>query len=65
MDNKLQSAILSAIKTVLDATEKQVTYDVYQSVERKGFFKKDVIVKTNINITISDAIIDTKPERLV
>lgn len=61
MDRKLQEATLEAIKKIVDNTDKQVSYDVYTSVERVNIFKKDTVVKTHINITITDTIADTTP----
>lgn len=61
MDRKLQEATLEAIKKIVDNTDKQISYDVYQSVEKINMFKKDTVIKTHINITITDTIVDTTP----
>ena len=61
--DKLQTAILEAIKGIVAATDKQVSYEVYTSIDKTSFLKKDIISKTNIIITISDPIIDTKSQR--
>lgn len=59
MNQKLQEAILASIKTVVDNTTCQVSYDVHTSVERVEMFGREKVIKTHVNITISDIPVDT------
>ena len=48
--------ILDAIKSIIRATENEVTYDVNTSVESSLFSKKDAIKKTYVNIVITEKV---------
>jgi hypothetical protein len=60
----LQEATLEAIKTIVDSTDKHVSYNVFNSMDRATMFGKENISKTHISITITDAMVDTTPRRI-
>jgi hypothetical protein len=48
--------ILDAIKSIIRATDNEVTYDVNTSVESSLFSKKDAIKRTTVTITITEKV---------
>lgn len=60
----LQEATLAAIKLIVESTDRQVSYDVFNEVEKKSMFGKENIFKTHLRITITDAMVDTTPRKI-
>jgi hypothetical protein len=57
----LQKATLDAIRGIVESTNQQVSYSVFNSVDG-DFLGKNKTVKTHINITITEGRIDTMPK---
>jgi len=63
----LQEAILKSVEGVVNAvdnTDKQVSYEVFNTVEKVSIFGKETVTKTHIKITITDALVDTAPKKI-
>lgn len=60
----LQEATLAAIRLIVESTDRQVSYDVFNEIEKKSMFGKENISKTHLRITITDAMVDTTPRKI-